>query len=762
MSNNPVTSSGVGRLTGFVIGLVVFSCLLLIGFSGYFKYQLDRAEAAMAAPEGTVSADQGAYQKLRRALGYGGFVGSAQSFIATRDRAAIGDMKTHLKTAQDVLARLPERTPPDARHDLQSIADIFAAAANKAEQSVNDPAVAFGAPDMAPLYGALPVIDQRAAAAMAGGRYAAQAQVKLWATLLTLVAWGSLIVAAACAVGVYLNLRGRQAAPFRALAQSVQNMARGDMRTPIWGMERQDMVGELARAVDLARYHFSQLPDMSLLSEQGPLRIRFEGQARSLFEAMMQSIGKDSETIRSQATGLAEAVSKQKDAVAMVAARVEEALGGMQRERQGSERQVQQLLQTIGGSAQTLRGAQQAAEAQLNHLIAYLEERARGMAEVTQIAGKQVAQTLQSLSVTEHSLRASAEKNQQTVGKLAESTDQLGERLFGAVSLLRAGGKVLTETAEATQQRLNEAISLLSQSEGSLRQMLVQGFEPVGNAAAKAGSSLPASEAERLQAIVGGLEGAQRKLEECLARQTEAAGTTAETLASVTGHLQQERDRLGATGTRLESMLDQIGGKIERRVMESLGRSEIANEGFTRLSDLATQLGGMIERLAPVASAEAQGEPPAEALPDTVLMEIKTGFEITARSIQRLREEFINAALTQPASPISAEAGAAPATAALPDQSNRIIEEIAAANERVTRALTLQAERIEARLAALDKKMASGGTLSPGEAESQLQQQAQVLSELATALSSIDAHMQEMGETFKTLGHVPNGGRWAS
>ena len=48
-------------------------------------------------------------------------------------------------------------------------------------------------------------------------------------------------------------------------------MAHGDMRTSIWGMERSDMVGELARAVDLSRYHFSQLPDIAVTAQRpGP------------------------------------------------------------------------------------------------------------------------------------------------------------------------------------------------------------------------------------------------------------------------------------------------------------------------------------------------------------------------------------------------------------------------------------------------------------------------------------------------------------
>jgi len=746
MSTPPSSSSSIGWFTALTLSLLIAACLMLIGFSGYVKYQLDRAEAVLAAPEAALPTDQDALVRLRRALGYSGFTAAAQTFVATHDHTAVNDMKVSLKTAQDILSQLPEKTPAEARRDLQSILDIFAATAQKADQAANDASVGFVQSDMNPLYAALPVLDQRAESAMATGRFAAQSNVKLWATLLTLIAWMSLVVAAACASGIYLSLRGRHAAPLRALAQSIQNMARGDMRTPIWGMERQDIVGDLARSADLARYHFSQLPDMSLLSEQGPLRVRFEGKARSLFEAMMQGITRDSESIRAQASSLADAINQQKEAVNVVSNRIVAAVGTMDQEQQARDQQVQQLLGSVMGSAQSLRGAQAATEAHLGHLIAYLEERAKGMAEVTQIAGRQVAQTLQSLSLTEHNLRGSAEQNQETVRKLAESTDELGERLFGAVSLLRAGGKVLTETAENTQTRLNEAISLLSQSEGSLRQMLVQGFEPVGLSSGVPG---PAREEEtkRLQAIVGGFEAAQRKLEECITQQVEAASAQIEQL---TAHSKDLLTQAGVPSESLAAMIFDIGGRLEQRISDSLTRAETAMHGLDRLSEMAEQMGGAVERL----TALEQSDQAAEK-PDDLLMEIKSGFEVTTRSIARLREEFIGAALERPAAP-----EAAPTTSSeTPIAWEKMLEQVRTSNDSLAHTISEQTERIETQLKDMDKKLSSPAAavasnsnvtgMSPDEAQAQLRQQAQVLSELASALGAIDQHMQEMAAMFR-------------
>ncbi|MDE1902210.1 MAG: hypothetical protein KGI37_11335, partial [Alphaproteobacteria bacterium] len=74
--------------------------------------------------------------------------------------------------------------------------------------------------------------------------------------------------------------------------------------------------------------------------------------------------------------------------------------------------------------------------------------------EIAQITGKQVAQTLQSLTLSEMGLRANADQTKETLARLSSTADDLGERMFGAINLLQAGGKVLSETTERMQGKL--------------------------------------------------------------------------------------------------------------------------------------------------------------------------------------------------------------------------------------------------------------------------------------------------------------------
>jgi methyl-accepting chemotaxis protein len=764
MSNPASPSVPSRRMAGPVLGLIVFLCVTLIGFSGYLKFQLDRAEMALAAPEAALAADQDGFEKLRRVLGYSGFIGSAQNLLATNDRANVADMKAQVQMASDMIERLPERTPPEARHDLEAIVSTFAAALHKAEQSS---AGSFTVADMTPLYAALPVLDARVEDVLATTRFAAEEHLKMWALALTFVAWASLIVAAACAAGIYLNQRNREGVPLRALAQSVQNMARGDMQVPIWGLERSDSFGELARAIDQARYHFSQLPDMSVMSEQGPVRVRFEGNTRSLFEAMMQLITRDSEQVREQATSLADAILRQKETITQISGRVEIALESLYKERTSGAEDIRETMHSIAGSAQSLQKAQEYAAAQLSRLTGFMQERAQGLADLTQIAGKQVAQSLQSLDRTEHHLRLSADQNQETAQRMSSTADDLNDRMASAIALLRAGGKVLNETAEATQGRLNEAVDLLHRSEIDLRQLTASASsftnERALDAAARSlavqtGEQQDPAAVQHLKMIVGNLEIAQRKLEECLARQSQAtqaqielltthsnslltqASTAAQTLIAATGNLRDERNKLDQITGQLSHSIEQVGDALEARVAGGFGKLAEFSAKFEPIAAQLATLGQLTNALGSVAASLGPLNPAIITAQGTatenLMTEVKAGFEVTARSIERIREEFLNFALKQ----APAEAVASSPVGA---QWDRIAAQIESARESLLHAVVREADRVEARYMAIDKKVPRDEA-PPVDAQTQLQQQTQILSDLASALGAIDAHMQEI------------------
>jgi hypothetical protein len=574
MSDTP-PSSNVGRYTALVLGFVVFLCVVMIGGTGYLKYRLDRAETALATFDNAPTDSQNPFNRLRQEWGYSGFLGLAQKYVFTREQSALEEMKARIKSADAIVASLPDSTPAAARQELASVASLFDAAMQKIESGVlSSEAIAA---DLAPLYSAVAVLDAQKASANAQARAEAHNQAQFWATLLTLVSWFSLVIAAGCTTGIYLVLRDKRSAPMRALAQSIQNMAHGDMRTAIWGIERQDMIGELARAIDIARYHFSHLPDVSLMSESGPVRLRFEGGSRSLFEAMMKTFSTDTESIREQASTLTEVAKQQNEAITSLSGKVEAILRDIEQRGQNGDKQIAMAIRDMVGGAENLKNAHAHTADQLARLVPTIQDRAQGLAEITQITGKQLTHTLQSLASSEIGLKANTEQAKETLAKLSATADGLSERLFGAINLLQASGKVLGETTDAIKSQWNDVV--------------------------------PQNSAEKMDLISEQLDGLQKKLD----AQADSQFGLARALEETSHHNDATSDAMRETvlGTlndqllqiteRLAGLQEQIDRKIDAAFTQDaaqpvLDTTELSAMG-EKISQLAERMAGLQEQI---------------------------------------------------------------------------------------------------------------------------------------------------------------------
>lgn len=686
-----------GRWTGVGISFIVILCIGLIGLSGYIKYELDHNESLLSSQDVQLTPELQGFDKIRRELGYGGFLGAAQNFVTTHDQAVLPDMRSFLKQAEDSFEHLPDKTRADTRHDLRSIIDMFNAAEQKAEKSTasgGQVALEFTPSDLAPLYASLPILDARVATAIASNKTDVESQIQLWATALTLISWVSLIIASSLAAGILLVLRGRNSAPMRALAQSVKNMARGDMRTSIWGMERRDAIGELARSVDQARFHFSQLPDMSLLSEQGPVRIRFEGNTRSLFEAMMRVISRDSEQVHAQATTLTEAILKQQEALAHVVERVEAVLQNVEKRAISGDHQVRAALQGMLGSAESLKNAQEHAADQLNRIIPYLQERTQGIGEIAQITGKQVSQALQSLAQSERGLKSSAELSDAAIRKFSTTADTLGERMFGAINLLQASGKVLAETTEGAQSRFSAL------------------FDRFNNTPSQDAAPQPDKRvADRLEVSVATLVASHNRLERLLNEQTQTARA------------------------HIDLLTTQSGGLLTQTATASQTLSTAAD----RLRDEQAKLAQLISEFSGKPAAEPQQLPDANS---EILANMRDGFAALEQRVSILHNQ-LTTYLSQ-----TSEQKEKPAdfTEQMRDHWYQMAAQIEATRSNLAQVITQQTDRVEAHLSNLASNPVPTSVDHDfaRDAQSQMEQQTLILNELVATLGLLDAHMQEI------------------
>ncbi|MDD4616086.1 MAG: hypothetical protein PHW76_03085 [Alphaproteobacteria bacterium] len=790
-------SSNIGRVTAAVLGFVVFFCVSMIGGTGYLKYRLDRAEAALVSVDNAPSDSQNAFNRLRQEWGYGGFLGLAQNYLFSHDLSGIAAMKEHIKAADAIVAELPTSIPVATKKELASVASLFDLAMEKiAAPAGGELSNELIAADLSPLYAAVTALDTLRASTTSKTQLDLQNQVQLWATLLTVVSWLSLILAAGCATAIYMVLRDKKSAPMHALAQSIQNMAHGDMRSAIWGIERQDMVGELARAIDIARYNFSHLPDVSLVSEQGPVRLRFEGGSRSLFEGMMKAISTDSETIREQANALTNAIKQQKEAIGLLTSRVETILDEIEKGSKDGNKQIMKAIAEMAGGAENLKNAHAHTSDQLARLIPAIQDRAQGLAEITQITGKQLTHTLQSLASSEITLKANADQVKETLDKLSSTADDLGQRLFGAINLLQAGGKVLNETTENIRTRWSDAsisdkLSSISQQLSGLQDKLdvqadsqfglAKALEETSHRSGDTPDTLRAALAPLGTQISGIMEhlgdlqqmlNAQARSQEDVAKAVAQAshGTSSEmqeaALNSLTGQLGQVMDQLaslhvaltervapvaeilpaGPDSNGLAAIEDKIGQLVELdgRVavfvsalpgdLRQALKEEIQSASAASAPDKVVELQKKIEMLLAALSVS----------PHYARMIQEVGDKLTARiDEQRTLIESKLQTLEKIATTPQANNGNA-----LPqdlqkqflDQWFQMSAQIEASRSSMLEAIGEQLRELETRLA----QHPNSKSASDREVQLHIEKQTEILTEMVSTLSLIDAHMQQI------------------
>lgn len=451
-----------------VWGGVAAFCILLCAAPFYLKYKLDKAEAMLAAPASVYLAGNEVYDKTARSLGYGGFLGAAQIYAISHDPEALSDMEQNYKAAQIAVDKLSETAPTAARQEIQAILKIFSKILEKARNAADVSEGILTENDLAAAAMSLPFLSQRVETALETGKLAAQAQYRYWAALMAFFAAFMALCAALLLARSFVAKKNGAQPAMAALAKSVANLTKGDMETPIWGRERSDEIGELARSIDLARHFFTQVPDIAMLTEAGPLRLKFEGEQKTLFKLFMDNLSDDYEKARTEIAGLTRTITTQQDLLTALSVRLNSAVNHLQQHGGQSVETLQKLTNSLTTCANDMLEKQQRTAEHVEQLVPYMQDRAQNMAEVTHIAGTKVANALQDFLRMDGHLRSIMADSHEKISSLAGSANSMNERLFAAVNLMQASGNALTETTEATRQRLNISIETLDKGEQRL------------------------------------------------------------------------------------------------------------------------------------------------------------------------------------------------------------------------------------------------------------------------------------------------------
>lgn len=281
----------------------------------------------------------------------------------------------------------------------------------------------------------------------------------------------------------FFSYRAGLIAPLRRLEDSCRELLKDNLDGHIWGLDRDDQFGSLARTISDIRNRTQRLSDMVLETEDGKQHIRFEGRSGATFNTLIAELIEAVEALR--ARGIE---------VSTLASSGQERLHTF---NDVTARQSQSLEEAVDSARTQLATVQGEWTEKLNALFHQNNQvtlQAKAMAdqfrkdietirEISIITGTNVRETLAGLNASNNTLRFAADKSLEAGSLLSRQTVEITDKLVAATNLLRASGKVMSETSEAARTRLMEAVDSVSRHDDALRAFLSDTMEKTGRIA---------------------------------------------------------------------------------------------------------------------------------------------------------------------------------------------------------------------------------------------------------------------------------------
>lgn len=614
-------ASSLASLRGLSTAIAVTALVVvgsLLAASAFHLAWFGRVQSGMAETPAEAAGKATALDDLRASLGHGGLLQNLTLYAETSEPAAREAMSANMEAATKALrgyqgARLTPAESALAR-DLDRMLDTY----RRILADKLDPNLLSGT-------AGLTLITQHAAIADRIARLSHDQAIAERSRLAEIAGRGfwlgvAAVLALAASLGAILwMLHARLLAPMKTLAASVVATANGDWRAPVWGTERTDEFGELSRAVDGFRRQAAEIPDISLVGEEGRLRFKFEGGSADLFTALTKRLREAGEvlTLRGAEVGkvvaevrsdLTEAVTEVKELCTEVAASSAEGNAKLAR---SSDMLAHAAAQVEAFDARGPGGG-------LDRLIGSLKSNADELADLLTGASREITVTLRAVAGTEGQMREATTSARDATKELTEAMAVTQERLFTAVKLLKASGDKLSTAVDDTGERLTRAadsvdageralMAALGQATSTLDEVTSTAAERLADAAAHMSRSADLLESQA--AGVGGqLYGVMDELREASGLLRQTTETQSDRLEPLAGQMERLESNLsgivtevglrageiGHTLDAFQTLAEDLRVELDRLRVEPDARAA-TEEMFTRMADTLHLLSNQVE-----------------------------------------------------------------------------------------------------------------------------------------------------------------------
>ncbi len=607
------TLTGVSRL--FLLAAISVAALLVFG-GAYFIGYVGQLERELSDPESASQRTATQIAIIEHALGHAGFLKSYRDYWTgdTRAQAELGKRSAEAVGALKALDRLTvgEATSTTALREVEAVVDTFtqtAAAAPATPPSglrgVTDDSVKAlpSAGQLETAYLTLATSFERLretgrSSQLRGlGGLLDSALILIVITLAALVA-GLLIVAWVMRFGVIQ--------PLNTLERSLSAAAKGFVAHRIWGTDRRDEIGELARAGEAMRRGLADMPALKTLADQGQIHETLEGAGSTLFEKLAAQVTSAVEALKAATGDATEIGVARRTELNTAITQLGQACGDIQAAATSLRSDFGQVIETVRASSQTLLSAATDGANQVGQVAGRLANGSEELAGVSARAKERVNAVLSELTTTAQGLRQASEDAKQSQTVFFAAHDHIASDVAQTNEAVRGLGARLGGLLSGTEEHLARILGTLDRLEKGLDQ------------------------------TVAGLQSRTIDTTQALARATttfdERTAAAEKRFAASMSEFAQASKALGSDSEGLRHYLGQVVGDVRgaRRMLEDIVGTLMADGGI--FAEMAARLKKTNERL--------NNLNPDEEMRNAIMADLKAIAETVNNAAEKVRGEI--------------------------------------------------------------------------------------------------------------------------
>lgn len=473
---------------------IVAAALILGG--AYFVGYVSEVQRDLKDPAAHHRQADTAIAILERSLGYSGFLKVYRNYRLTGDGAAKPRLAQEVAKAGHALAALRELhigdpVAGDALNEAASVVEAFAHIARIAP-ALGDVALR-GSPGMDAL-NALPQTPQLEATYLSlrsaldrlrqtdiEHRLGGAASILNWSQVLVigvvvLVILGLLIVAGLLQLGVIQ--------PLKALENSLGSVGDGAVGQTVWGTERNDEFGALARAGEKVRRGLAETSALKAMADKGQIHVTLDGKASVLFEKLVADVTAATDALKDASNGIVRVQDDNRRQFETTVQKLAQSNAGFDDAAKVLSTEATAAVADIRASAAKLGEAAATRTSQLDEVAARFDASSTAVEKSFAAARDKAAAAAGELSAVSGALKRVATDAQSIQGAFFAACDKISSDAANTSDTVRGLAARLSDVVGTTDERLTQKLTALDNLEQHLTLILAKLHERAGDTVA--------------------------------------------------------------------------------------------------------------------------------------------------------------------------------------------------------------------------------------------------------------------------------------